>query len=90
MNRRSFLHYANLVGLAATLPTSSFAEKTAAAKPPTTAAPKAPAETLLLKDYRPRSIYRVPVSHIERAKYPIIDMHSHPLSEERRRDRYVA
>jgi len=78
MNRRSFLHYANLAGLAAALPPSSFAEKTSAAKPSTARAPEAPAETLLLKDYRPRSVYKVPVSHIERAKYPIIDMHSHP------------
>lgn len=77
MNRRSFLQYANLAGLAAALPSSSFAErKTAAAtKAP---APKTPAETLLLKDYRPRSLHKVPVTHVGRARYPIIDMHSHP------------
>jgi predicted TIM-barrel fold metal-dependent hydrolase len=36
-----------------------------------------PPENLLLKNYRPQSIYNVPKTHIERAKYPIIDVHSH-------------
>jgi len=39
------------------------------------------ADHILLKNYRPKSIYKVPVSHIEKAKYPIIDMHSHPYAE---------
>ena len=74
MNRRSFLKSANVAGLAIALPSSTFAaeEKKAA----TAAAPNPKA--LLLKDYRPQSIFKVPVSHIARAKYPIIDMHSHP------------
>ena len=32
---------------------------------------------LKLKDYRPKSIYRVPITPITKAKYPAIDMHSH-------------
>src|SRR6267154_4777832 len=32
---------------------------------------------LKLKDFRPKSIYRVPVTPIKKAKYPAIDMHSH-------------
>jgi len=78
MNRRAFLKYANAAGLAVTFPSSSFAEQKTSAKPKPASAAKAPAETLLLKDYRPRSIYKVPVTHVERAKFPIIDMHSHP------------
>lgn len=35
------------------------------------------ADMILLKDYRPVSIFKVPVSHIERAAYPIIDAHTH-------------
>jgi uncharacterized protein len=35
-------------------------------------------ETLLLKDYRPKSIYNVPVTFVAKARYPAIDMHSHP------------
>jgi uncharacterized protein len=32
---------------------------------------------LKLKDYRPVSIYRIPVTNVTRAKYPVIDMHTH-------------
>lgn len=78
MNRRSFLQYANLAGLAAALPARSLG---AEGKHPASVAPKTPAETLLLKDYRPVSIYKIPISHIEKAKYPIIDMHSHPYAK---------
>ena len=38
-------------------------------------------ETLLLKDYRPKSIYKIPVTEIAKAKFPIIDMHSHPYAK---------
>jgi len=34
-------------------------------------------ETLLLKNYRPVSIYNVPKTEISRAKFPVIDAHSH-------------
>lgn len=77
MNRRSFLKYANFAGIAAALPPASFA----ANEKKILAAPKTEAETLLLKDYRPRSLYKVPITRIEKAKYPIIDMHSHPYAK---------
>lgn len=38
-------------------------------------------DTLLLKDYRPESIYVIPVTTVEKARYPIIDMHSHAYAE---------
>lgn len=34
-------------------------------------------DKILLKDYRPRSIYEVPKTDIKKAKYPIIDVHRH-------------
>lgn len=34
-------------------------------------------EQILLKDYRPKSIYKIPVTQISKSKYPVIDMHSH-------------
>src|SRR4051812_6674166 len=34
-------------------------------------------DNLKLKDFRPVSIYKVPVSKIEKAKFPVIDFHSH-------------
>ena len=36
-----------------------------------------PAKEIKLKDYTPVSIYKIPVSHIPKAKYPVIDFHSH-------------
>jgi predicted TIM-barrel fold metal-dependent hydrolase len=67
------------------LPTSAFALRPGflQAQSPKTAEP-GPAEAegvlpdkLLLKDYRPKSIYRIPVSDIGKARYPIIDTHYH-------------
>jgi len=40
-----------------------------------------PVTQLLLKDYRPRSIYNVPVTRMEKARFPVIDMHSHNYAE---------
>jgi len=37
-------------------------------------------DTILLKNFRPKSIYKIPVTNIEKAKFPIIDMHSHPYA----------
>lgn len=34
-------------------------------------------DSLLLKNYRPQSAYKIPVTRVERAKFPVIDMHSH-------------
>ena len=34
-------------------------------------------DTLKLKDFRPVSIYKTPQTNIEKAKYPVIDFHSH-------------
>ena len=75
MNRRSFLKSANAAGLALALPSTTFAEEKRA-RPATASAPNPNA--ILLKDYRPRSIHKVPVTHIDKSKFPIIDMHSHP------------
>jgi uncharacterized protein len=38
-------------------------------------------DSILLKNYRPKSIYKVPVTRVEKAKYAAIDMHSHPYAE---------
>lgn len=32
---------------------------------------------ILLKNYRPKSIYKVPVTEIKKAKFPVVDAHSH-------------
>jgi len=37
-----------------------------------------PPDQILLKDYRPVSIHKVPLTTVPKARYPAIDMHSHP------------
>ena len=87
MNRRSFLKSANVAATRHSLfPMSTFAEAEKKSAPATSPNPN----TILLKDYRPRSIYKVPVTHIEKAKYPD---HRHalaPLRQDRRRTRRLA
>src|SRR5213592_3810236 len=36
-----------------------------------------PPEEILLKDYKPRSIFKIPETRIEKARYAEIDVHSH-------------
>ena len=68
MNRR---HWMMLSGAAMTLrPGSPQAPVPAAGTPETP-------DKILLKDYRPKSIYRIPKTDIKKAKYPIIDVHCH-------------
>jgi predicted TIM-barrel fold metal-dependent hydrolase len=38
-------------------------------------------DQLLLKNYKPRSIFKIPEHHVEKAKYPVIDMHTHDYAE---------
>src|SRR5438477_6680879 len=40
-------------------------------------------EQLLLKDYKPRSIYHIPETRIEKARFPAIDVHSHDYGRTR-------
>src|ERR1035441_3875317 len=37
-------------------------------------------DRLLLKDWRPRSIYKIPVTEIAKARYPVIDIHNHGVN----------
>lgn len=39
-------------------------------------------ETFRLKDFRPKNIFKVPVTHIAAAKYPVVDMHTHAWQED--------
>jgi uncharacterized protein len=87
MNRRSFLKATGVSGLTAALPAAAFA--TGAQQNPKPATPTTTHKvtsaqnpnTILLKDYRPRSIYKIPVTEVAKAKFPIIDMHSHPYAK---------
>ncbi len=46
-------------------------------------------DTIRLKDYRPRSIYKVPKTEIKRARYPIIDVHCHTARSPEQLDEMV-
>ncbi len=77
MNRRSFLKYSNFAALGLGFPPAAIAFDATKTAQPKNSSPN----SILLKDFRPRSIYKVPISQIEKAKYPIIDMHSHPYAK---------
>ncbi len=92
MNRRTFLKAASVTRIGdrrtfrrsfrlgtATGSATSRQEEAARGKEhqPTEESP----EQILLKDYRPKSIYKIPVSEIAKARFPIIDMHSHPYAK---------
>lgn len=74
MDRRAFLNWTKLAGLSVRLPigfcSTALAEKTPS---PPAGNKAAPPETILLKDYRPRSIYKIPITAIPKAKYPVLN-----------------
>lgn len=37
-------------------------------------------EELLLKDYQPRSVFNLPQTRVAKARFPVIDVHSHPYA----------
>jgi len=85
MDRRAFLYWTKLAGLAIGLPHELSSTAIAQKSNPQAAVPAATKdaspETILLKDFRPESMYKVPVTRIPKARYPIIDMHSHPYAK---------
>src|SRR5690242_20072930 len=86
MNRRSFLKDTGVAGLAAAMPIASssiLAQTTAPMVEKPAHNPNNPnsPEHILLKDYRPKSIYKIPITEVAKAKFPIIDMHSHPYAK---------
>jgi len=88
MNRRSFLKATSAAGLACGIPsTAAFAHASEepalapATAPQKKVTPPDSPEKILLKDYRPKSLYKIPVTEVAKAKFPIIDMHSHPYAK---------
>ncbi len=73
MNRRQMIM---LSGAAfAIRPGSALSQQTGA--PRSSDAGQVLPDQLLLKDYRPKSIYKIPVTDIKKAKYPAVDTHYH-------------
>lgn len=44
-------------------------------------APAEGIENLALSQYRPQSVYHIPVTRVEKAAFPVFDMHSHDYAE---------
>jgi predicted TIM-barrel fold metal-dependent hydrolase len=40
-----------------------------------------PPDEVLLEDYRPRSIFKIPQTRVEKARFPVIDIHSHDYAK---------
>jgi predicted TIM-barrel fold metal-dependent hydrolase len=38
--------------------------------------------SLLLRDFRPQSIFNIPINRVERAMFPVIDMHAHDYAKD--------
>jgi predicted TIM-barrel fold metal-dependent hydrolase len=85
LDRRNFLAVTTGFACAALLPGTAFANGTPAPFPETSApeqvAKAGEAEKILLKDYRPVSMYKVPRTKVTKARYPAIDMHGHDYAK---------
>ena len=76
MNRRQWVLLSGLSGAAVALRRKAARAQKASGPTSAGVAQDAP-DKLLLKDYRPKSIYKIPVTDVRKAKYPIIDVHCH-------------
>lgn len=75
MNRRSFL-IGSMAATSANLNVSSSAGKTQVMKYGVPVV-SGPMDSILLKDYAPQSSLVVPVTQIEKARFPVVDVHTH-------------
>ncbi len=73
MNRRQWIEFT----LAAMAVRQGVAQEEGAKQPLPAGVPLEEPENILLKDYYPRSIYRIPQTSIPKAKYPVVDVHCH-------------
>ncbi|HLX84073.1 MAG TPA: amidohydrolase family protein [Terriglobales bacterium] len=88
MKRRSFLKTVGVAGIGAGITPAWSVPLAASLQGPqsdasdaTKAAEAASPEKILLKDYRPKSLYKIPVTEVPKAKFPIVDMHSHAYAK---------
>ena len=82
MKRRSFLRTASMAGvMAGARPAWTVPQDANHHESPSKVSGTSSPENILLKDYRPKSIYRIPITEVPKAKFPAIDMHSHPYAK---------
>ena len=82
MQRRSFLKTVSAAGLAAGVtPVWGIPSAPNQQDSGSSDAKQASPEDILLKDYRPKSFTKFPITQVPKAKFPIIDMHSHAYAK---------
>jgi predicted TIM-barrel fold metal-dependent hydrolase len=74
LSRRAWL---TTIGAGMTVGRSRRTEAAQAGRPAAAVAP-ADSDSLLLKDFEPRSMLVVPETQVARARFPVVDVHSHP------------
>ena len=77
MKRRHFMMLPGAAFLAARGNAQGQRAKQAPSGPSAAELDKLLPDQVLLKDYRPKSIYKIPVTDAKKAKFPAIDMHYH-------------
>ena len=86
MKRRSFLKTAGAGVMAGSIPAWSAPQEARHQASPSKTSPRntsgmSSPEGILLKDYKPKSIYKIPITEVPKSKFPVIDMHSHPYAK---------
>ncbi|HKR83419.1 MAG TPA: amidohydrolase family protein, partial [Terriglobales bacterium] len=82
MKRRSFLKTASVAGvMAGAMPAWGGPQHASRLVSTSKASGASSPENILLKDYKPKSIYKIPITEVPKAKFPVIDMHSHPYAK---------
>jgi predicted TIM-barrel fold metal-dependent hydrolase len=78
LSRRAWLTSLGVGIAAARARAGEITQATAPATPSARPAPSAGTDTLLLKDFQPRSMLVVPETPVARARFPVVDVHTHP------------
>jgi predicted TIM-barrel fold metal-dependent hydrolase len=74
-------HLARIPATPAVLVTALVLGAGAAGRAQSPTAPARSPDQILLKDFKPVSLHKVPVTNVVKARYPIIDMHSHAYAK---------
>ncbi|HUV96750.1 MAG TPA: amidohydrolase family protein [Acidobacteriaceae bacterium] len=77
MNRRDLFRWTGMGLVAKAVSAAGMVTPGEEGKAETDAATDSQGAPLRLEDYQPRSMLRVPETHVARAKFPVIDIHTH-------------
>ncbi len=75
LSRKNFIKNATLMGAGAVIAPYTFSK--GSKKIQEKSGGKELPDQLLLKDWYPKSIYKIPITNIKKAKFPVTDMHAH-------------